>query len=492
MQKIIKPREKTQARTKIKKQKRAKDIRRFAAIVGVIVGSFLLVTSVLARIIYVQPAVAESRHRTVAGQQTNATHVSLPQQERSSGGFIANLLLPPEKTNFMIAGLDAGDMLADVILVGSFDRETQEITVISIPRDTRWTMPKEDIKALNELGRYPPSHGVMKMNAVSAHGGKNHGMEFLKKQLERLLDIEINYYAQVDLRAFKNIVDAVGGVYMEIPGNGLYYDDPEQNLRIRVPGGHQLLDGEKAEGVVRFRATYRQGDLQRIGVQQEFMKQFFAQVINKDAVMKNLGPFLTTVISYVRTDFGLIDIPLYLRYATSLSAEKITFLTLPGHSPAFNDGEASYFYFDPELTAQLVQEIFYNNSENIEVDEENDEGAFEESGSEASGSSEPAASGSLPINSARTSLDGLRVQMLNGGTSAENFESLTQKLEEAGADVIEKGSYTGARRSGTRILVHKPDTSEKLSSYFSNITGEVNAGLSQRFDAVIIVGNAEL
>lgn len=477
-----------QPKLQLQKRKKARDMQRFAVIVGVIVGSFLLVSSVVAYF-YAQPAVAQSDADSAAGTQSNlpqAANMAQTEDNKATTGFIANLLLPPEKTNFLVAGIDAGDMLTDAILVGSFDRETQQITVISIPRDTRVTLPKEDIKELNDLRRYPPSHGVMKINAISAYGGKDYGIAYLKRHLERMLGIEIHYYAMVDLRAFRNIVDAVGGVYMEIPGRGFYYDDPEQSLRIRVPGGYQLLDGEKAEGVVRFRATYREGDLQRIGVQQEFMKQFFAQVINKDNIMKNLGSFLMTVINYVRTDFGLTDIPLYLRYASSINAENITFLTLPGYAPSYNEGEASYFFYDPELTAQMVREIFYNNLMNREDEEENFEGVVSEAATETSGNV------GLLIGGVKADIEGLRVQMLNGGASAESFEKLAHELETIGVAVVEKGAYTGARRTGIRILVHETDTIERLRPYFSNITGEISASLSQRFDAVIIVGSSEL
>ena len=360
MQKTIK--------SKSLKQKQARDLRHFAAIVGVIVGSFLLVSSIAAYF-YVQTSWAnpDPPERVISFNPAPEAKALSPNKPLGGWRGPGGVLQPPEKTNFLVAGLDAGDMLADTILVGSFDRDTHEITIISIPRDTRIILPREEIAELNSIGRYPPRHGIMKINSISAYAGKNYGMEYLKRHLERMLEIEINYHVMVDLRAFRNIVDAVGGVYMEIPGRGLYYEDPYQNLVIRIPGGYQLLDGEKAEGVVRFRATYRDGDLQRIGVQQEFMKQFFTQLLDKDNIMKNLLSYITTVVSYVRTDFGLQDIPLYMRYASKLSAENISFLTLPGHAPAYNEGEASYFYHDPELTAQMVQEVFYNNYDDDEA-----------------------------------------------------------------------------------------------------------------------------
>jgi LCP family protein required for cell wall assembly len=438
-------------------KKRKKDIKRFAVIVGAMVGAFLLVSSVGAYI-YIQMAVTDNgdNPRPAPSGSGNTVQAASPAQPSESGGFrIGDLLLPPERTNFLIAGVDGGDFLSDVILVGSFDRDTQNINILSIPRDTRITMPREDIRELNDRGRFPPSHGVMRINAINSHGGRAHGMEFLKRHLERMLEIEIDYYALVDLRAFRNIVDAVDGIYMDIRPQGLYYSDPYQDLHIRVPGGRQLLDGKTAEWVVRFR-SYPQADLERINVQHEFMKQFFSQVITRDAIMGNLGTFLSTMISYVRTDFGITDIPFYLRYASSLDPDKISFFTLPGYAPPYAEGEPSYFIYYPDQTAELAQKIFFGGSDEEEA----------------------------VIDPA---VEGLRVQLLNGGKDEEEFDALAQKLESVGVIVVEKGELTGTR-AGTRVLSRKSEVFSPLRVYFPDMTSELNAGISGRFDAVIITG----
>ncbi|MCL2699860.1 MAG: LCP family protein [Defluviitaleaceae bacterium] len=439
------------------KNQRTKNIRRFAVIVGALAGSFLLISSI-AVFFYLQSALADSTPDPRPSGGSGTVNAASPAQpNESNGGFIANLLLPPERTNFLIAGVDDGDMLTDVVLVGTFKRDTQEITMLSIPRDTRITMAREDILELNERGRFPPSHGVMRINAIASHAGRNHGMEFLQKHVERMLDIEIDYHALVDLRAFRNIVDAVGGIYMDIRPQGLFYDDPYQNLHIRVPGGRQKLDGQTAEWVVRFR-SYPQADLERINVQHEFMKQFFSQVINRETIMSNLGPFLRTIISYVRTDFGALDIPLYIRYAASLNADNITFHTLPGFAPPFAEGEASYFIYNVEQTAELAQKIFHNGGDEEDEPAETD-----------------------------ADVQGLRVQLLNGGAVAEDFEELARKLRAAGAAVLETGDYTGSR-TGTQVLARTSDMFAPFRPYLPDMAGDLNAGISQRFDAVIIVG----
>ena len=74
----------------------------------------------------------------------------------------------------------------------------------------------------------------------------------------------------VNLEAFRETVDLVGGVEFDVPQD-MYYQDPTQNLHIDLKAGKQLLDGEKAMELVRFRKGYASQDIQRTKVQQEFL-----------------------------------------------------------------------------------------------------------------------------------------------------------------------------------------------------------------------------
>lgn len=275
-------------------------------------------------------------------------------------GMIQKMFLPPKKTKFLVIGLDKADSLTDSMFVGCFDRDTHKISVISIPRDTHIQMSKEMIKELRDNGRHPPLNGIMKMNAVHAYAGKDKGILYCERQVEELLGIKFDYYVEVSLDAFKKTVNSVGGIWMDIPKGGLHYNDPAQNLRIKVPEGHQLLNGDMAEGVVRFRATYKRGDLQRIEMQHAFMKEFFTQVLNKDTIKSNIGSFVKTLITDVKTNFGIDDLPKYLKYANKLQSDDIAFYTLPGVPKMI--GGVSYFICDQAESAKLIDQIFYSDN----------------------------------------------------------------------------------------------------------------------------------
>lgn len=400
---------------------------------------------------------------------TEVSDAALDDSNKPAGNIISNLLEAPDKTNFLVAGTDAGRLLTDVIMVGCFDKNTMKIDVISVPRDTYTKMSQEDVNSLRSAGRYPPSSGVMKMNAVHSYSGRETGMLYLKKQLETTLGIEIEYYALIDLAAFRNIVDAVGGIYMEIPKGGLYYSDPEQNLTIAVPEGMQHLDGAMAEGVVRYRDKYPGGDLQRIGVQQEFMKQFFSQMLSKESIVNNALSIITTVLSYTETNFGIDDVPKYLKYARDISPEKFETHMLPGNGTSINGG--SYFIIDEDATKDLVQSIFYS-------DNSPDDNQSVSSGNQTS--------------EKVTDVKKMKIQILNATGQSGLAAEKRNQLNGAGYNVINVGTYEGENKENTYIMVKQSGNYDGLASFYPDCVIQTDSSISDKYDIIIVLGEDSL
>jgi LCP family protein required for cell wall assembly len=375
----------------------------------------------------------------------------------------------PVKTNFLIAGTDAFNMLTDVILVGCFDSNAKTISLISIPRDTYTKMSEENVAKLQEAGKHVPQSGVMKMNAVHSYAGKESGMLFLENQIEELLGIPIDYNVEVSLNAFRNIVDAVGGIWMEVPAGGFYYEDPTpgQNLVISVPEGMQLLDGEMAEGVVRYRNTYPRGDLQRIEMQQVFMKHFFEQALNKEVIIQNAPAFASTIISYVSTNFTVADAPKYIKHIDSLTAGSFTTYTLPGTDSTIN--EASYFIMDEEETKKLVDEVFFKETP-----------APPEPGTDELPQAPPE-----PAD-----IKKMRIQVLNGADIEGYAADVSEQLRGYGFNVINVGNYYGDKIAKTRIMVKTDSDYTELAKVFKESVILTDSGIDEKYDIVIILGSA--
>lgn len=257
--------------------------------------------------------------------------------------------------NIALLGTDGDGFRSDVNMVASLNLTTKEVHLISVPRDTRVVMTDDMIAYLEKNGRTVPEangvYGQCKLTEVHAYAGEGNRSTFSVAMLEEILGIDIDYYVKVDLDAFKEIVDAVGGVEFDVQER-LYYSDPAQGLYIDLYPGPQLLDGEKAEMLVRFREGYAQKDLKRIEVQQEFLKAFIAQVCSSDKIMSNLDSYIKIFMEKVESDMPVATALKYASYVKEIDPASITTDTIPGEGGA-------YFDMDEEGTKELVDYRIY-------------------------------------------------------------------------------------------------------------------------------------
>lgn len=156
---------------------------------------------------------------------------------------------------------------------------------------------------------------------------------------------------EINLDSFIEIVDAIGGVEIDVPSN-MYYKDPTQNLYINLKKGFQTLDGKNAQGFVRFR-QYFTGDIQRIEMQKLFLKAFFNKITNSENIISNLFNFITIFIDNVNTNMTISDAIDYIPYIKNISLENFTMETLPG------DGETPYRHYE-DKTRSLVNKLFFD------------------------------------------------------------------------------------------------------------------------------------
>lgn len=403
---------------------------------------FIAIFAVLSAALYIFLQFAPTASSVPSNMLTNGSD--------DNASFMSNFMSVPRKTNFLIMGLDKTEALADVILVGSFDSETGEIDMISMPRDTRVTLSDSLYNEMKADGYNPPKS--LNLNHIHSYT-KEDGAYFTEKFIEEFLGIDINYWVEIDLDAFKYIVDAVGGIWFDVRPEGYHYSDPYQDLYIDIPGGYQLLDGEQAEGLVRYRHDYRMGDIERIEVQQEFMKEFFRQVLDKRTLVTNALDIITAIYNYVNTDFPLSDVPKYLQYADLLNADNFNIVTLPGSTA----NGVSYYIPDTVAIQELVNEIFYKT--NINFDEE-------------------------PLTSAK-------IQVLNGSGIAGLAGDTQEILNNDGYDVGNIGNYTDGRIEQTKIVTSRDIDTSELDGYFNNPVHEISDEFSSFYDITIVLGSNE-
>ncbi len=345
------------------------------------------------------------------------------------------------KINIAAFGVDEDGFRTDVIFAASFDTETRQISLVAVPRDTKVKMPAAMLEDMRKRDRasfiptYTGTEGVCKINEVHAFAGSGYRNEYSVWIMEELLDVDFDYYVTVNIEGFKSIVDAVGGVEFTVPFD-MYYYDPAADFEVDLKAGTQVLYGEKAEELVRFRKGYAQQDLQRIKVQQDFLKALMKKVLNTETLVSNIPALVKTFFKYVDTDLTITDALGYVKYLDGLSIENLYTATIPGEG-------GSFFTPDSEGTRKLVEEVFY--------DVEDDEPAVEDT--------------TTPEPVVKDSKD-MTIEVANGGNTNGLAAKKQEYLNGLGYNVQYISTYTEERVDETRIFVKEEGVGEDLKELF--------------------------
>lgn len=230
-----------------------------------------------------------------------------------------------ERINFLLLGIDSGvgrdEALTDTILVVSVDPLAQTAVMISVPRDTGYVpLPN---RSVYRDGVYPK-----KINELSTEAGLSPsdwcpdlprtnttcGLRTLERAIGLYVGVPIQYYANVDLQGFVDLIDAIGGVELCLEGTMV---DPEyggptwSRVGIELPAGCQHYDGTHALAYARIRKGWielpdgtrePQNDFKRAERQQTLLLQLRHDIAEADLIFE-LPAILRAVGRTVETDF---------------------------------------------------------------------------------------------------------------------------------------------------------------------------------------------
>ena len=221
----------------------------------------------------------------------------------------------------LVLGRDTGGGgNTDTMLLASYDVTNQKAKVMSIPRDTMVNVPW-DVKRINSVYNY--------------YGGGEKGIKALYKEISQLVGFEPDYQVIVEWDAVGAIVEAMGGVYYDVPRN-MNYDDPYQDLHIHQTKGYRKLSGSDVMQVLRYRHDtdihygYPDGDLGRIKTQQSLLKAMIEQLLQLKNVTK-IGDFARAVKNNVTSDLTFEEMLWFGSQAVmgGLKVEDVNFVTMP-------------------------------------------------------------------------------------------------------------------------------------------------------------------
>lgn len=214
-----------------------------------------------------------------------------------------------EPVYVLIIGTDERDnepARSDTLILAALFPGEKQVKLLSIPRDTRVNIP----------GR----KGLDKITHAHAYGGP----DLTVKTTEELLGLEIDYYVKTNFQGFRNIIDILGGVTLNVEKR-MYY--PAEDIDLQP--GLQTLNGADALAYVRFRSD-GMGDIGRVERQQKFLSALTDHV-KSFATITKIPDLIKEVSTHVKTNMGTKDILYFATKFISIDSDSIEHTMLPGY-----------------------------------------------------------------------------------------------------------------------------------------------------------------
>lgn len=388
--------------------------------------------------------------------------------------------------------------LTDTIMLCSYDPKTQEASILSIPRDTFIGNNK------NKANSYDKINAVYQISPQKTVDAVN-----------QITGLNIEYYLNIDTEALKQIVDSIGGVYFDVPID-MDYDDPGQDLYIHMKAGYQLLDGDKAEQVLRFRHNnngtsypmeYGDNDIGRMRTQRSFIETVIKKLATPSTLTK-VPELIKIAEQNVTTNLDIYKAKDYAPYAVEFKTEKLKTAVLPGTPECINN---IWFYTqDKQETENVIEELF--GTEEIDEIEEIDEVdnyliENKKNNTTINKNTTNTISTNNTISSKNTTSTNnvsnarniskeekkknseIKIEILNGTSDSSKLNELKQKLSDKGYNVIKTGITSNTTK--TMIINRTAKSNDVVSSIKKDLN---NVGIissstnNSNADVTIIIG----
>jgi LCP family protein required for cell wall assembly len=234
----------------------------------------------------------------------------------------------------------------DTLLLVRVDAESGTLNVMSIPRDTRVQIP---------------GFGMDKINQANVLGGPELVAQTVAYNLG---NIQIDRYVRINTSAFREMVDLVGGIEVNVPTR-MEYTDRTQGLYIDLYPGWQTLNGDQAEQFARYRKD--SGDIGRVQRQQMLLKALRERLTNPTVIPK-LPQALRVLQRYVDTNLTLEEMLAIANFGLEIESNQLQMVMLPGRFSTPAEFNASYWLPNWEDSATVMQSFFQAEGVSIYAD----------------------------------------------------------------------------------------------------------------------------
>jgi LCP family protein required for cell wall assembly len=290
------------------------------------------------------------------------------------------------KTNILVLGKGGenhpGGQLTDTIQTITINHSDKKVAMISLPRDLQVKFNDGQVNKLN----YAYSYGYNKekdKNKKSDAGAKSSG-----DMVSKILGVDIHYYVSIDFVGFKELVDALGGITVNVTKD-LYdpyypkdvftadggYKKTDAYTTVSIKSGKQTMNGETALKYARSRETT--SDFDRARRQQEILvavkqKAFSIGVL---ANPKKVTDIFAVLGSHIKTNLGLTEIKELLELVDNLDQTNIITKVIDNNATdglLYSTSEGGYYLLPKggnySGIQKMVKNIFASSTENIEVE----------------------------------------------------------------------------------------------------------------------------
>jgi LCP family protein required for cell wall assembly len=246
---------------------------------------------------------------------------------------------PPEEVQDLgyHALVNSFDGLSDTMLLIRFDPEANDLTVLSIPRDTR---------------SYVDGAGVTKLNEANRLGGPALSATAVS---ELLNDTRIDRYVRINVQGVEKLIDALGGVEVYVPKD-MKYTDESQHLYIDLKEGEQTLNGEEAMDFLRYRYD-ETGDIGRVQRQQTLMRAIQEQTLSPSTLTR-IPQIFSVIQSHVDTNLSVEELLALVGFASRMERSDVQMVMLPGNFSSPGQYSLSYWLPQERAISQMVARYF--------------------------------------------------------------------------------------------------------------------------------------
>ena len=367
-----------------------------------------------------------------------------------------------ERTSILLLGIDkrgqeTGPSRTDTMIVVSVDPQTRSAAMLSIPRDLWVTIPG------HSEGRINTAHFLGEQDTNP--GG---GPSLAKTTVQYTLGIPIHYYVRINFEGFEKLVDAIGGITIDV--QEAIYDDKYPDgtygyITVDIPAGVQTMDGKTALQYARVR--HGGSDFLRARRQQQVLGAIRDKVLSLDIPLTRIPEILRIAGSAVDTDLSLSQMYELAKVAREVPAEAIESSVVDESmtSPQMTPDGAAVLIPNRALIREVVRDLF--------------------------GSPAPTSVAGVSEKDA-VGLEDAKVEVQNGTLSVGLAQRTAEHLQSLGYNVV---SFSNADRSdyvSTVILDYsgKSSTVSFLTQRFAVVPENVRRyqGIDSQVDVRVILG----